>query len=287
MSETKAELLITLAIIVRSTSYLYSSNLIHVMGPFNILTLRFAVAFLIMALIFHKKVLGAPRQTIKHSAVLGGFLMLTMACELTGFKLTDAGITSFLETTSIVLVPLLHGLITRTRPAGYVLGCSAICLAGVGFLTLNNGFSAFNTGCLFPLTAAFLYANFIIFTGYFAKDDDPMTLGIWQLAFVSIFGIVATLLFEDIILPTTGRQVGSFLALILACSCFGFTAQSIAQKYIDVSTAGFICALSPLVVTVVGTIFLGESLGLHKVIGGALMLTGIFLLLHKQAKERK
>ena len=59
MSETKAELLIATAIIIRSTSYLFASNLIHIMGPFNIVSLRFALAFMLMAIVFHKKIMNA------------------------------------------------------------------------------------------------------------------------------------------------------------------------------------------------------------------------------------
>ena len=287
MSETKAELLIATAIIIRSTSYLFASNLIHVLGPFNILALRFGLAFVIMAVVFHKKIMHASRQTIKHSAVLGVLLTLTMGCELTGFRLTDAGITSFLENVSLVLVPLLNGIITKKRPEGDVLACCAICLAGVGFLTLNNGLSGLNVGSVFGIGAAFMYANFIIFTGHFAVDDDPTTLSILQLAFVAVFSAVFSLMFEDFALPTSGMQVVSFVMLAVVCSCFGFTLQSVGQKYVDVSKAGLLCAVSPLVVTIIGVGLLGESLGFDKIVGGVLILAGICTLVYRQGQRTK
>lgn len=287
MSELKAECLIAVAIIVRSMSYLFSSNLIHVLGPFNILSIRFSLAFIIMAVIFRKKVMAVSRQTLKHGGVLGLVLTLTMACELTGFRLTDAGITSFLEQVAIVLVPILHGLIIHKLPSREVLVCGLVCLTGIGFLTLNNGLAGLNWGCLFALLAAFLYAIFIIFTGRFAQDDDPMTLGIVQLIFVGIFGTVFSLLFETYTWPATGVQVGSLVMLAVACSCFGFTAQSVGQKYVDVGTVGLLCAISSLVVAIEGVLFLGESLKLNKIIGGALILVGICTLIYRQNKIQK
>lgn len=287
MSETKAELLIATAIIIRSTSYLFASNLIHIMGPFNILSLRFALAFMLMAIVFHKKIMNASRQTIKHSAVLGVLLTLTMACELTGFRLTDAGITSFLENVSIVLVPLLNGIITQKRPLGEVIACGMICLAGVGFLTLSNGLQGLNIGSFFGIGAAFVYANFIIFTGRFAMHDDPTTLSILQLAFVAIFSTCFSFGFENFVLPTTGMQLLSFVLLAIVCSCFGFTLQSVGQKYVDVSKAGLLCAVSPLVVTFIGVILLGENLGFDKIIGGILILAGICTLVYRQGKVLK
>ena len=78
-------------------------------------------------------------------------------------------------------------------------------------------------------------------------------------------------------MPQTGREWAMVLALALVCSCFGFTFQPVAQRYVSAERAGQFCALNPLSATILGTIFLHERLGLWGLIGAVLILAGILI----------
>lgn len=66
-------------------------------------------------------------------------------------------------------------------------------------------------------------------------------------------------------------------ALVIVCTGFGFTLQPLAQKHLSADTAGLICALSPLVATLMGWMFLGEPLTLLRLAGMAAVMASLFV----------
>ncbi len=70
---------------------------------------------------------------------------------------------------------------------------------------------------------------------------------------------------------------GPILYLALVCSCFGFTLQPVAQRYVSAERAGLFCALNPLTAAVLGGLVLHEDFGLSSVLGGVLILIGIVI----------
>ena len=55
MKPISAKLLLTAVFVARGTSFLFSKILMNTMSPMNILAVRFILAFLVLAVIFHKK----------------------------------------------------------------------------------------------------------------------------------------------------------------------------------------------------------------------------------------
>ena len=127
------------------------------------------------------------------------------------------------------------------------------------------------------MTAALFYTAVILLTGVLSRRGDPLVMGVAQVGTIALLATGASLLFETPRLPQTGREWGSILALALVCSCFGFTFQPVAQRYVSAERAGQFCALNPLSATILGTIFLHERLGLWGMIGAALILAGILI----------
>ena len=104
-----------------------------------------------------------------------------------------------------------------------------------------------------------------------------VVLGILQVGFIGLLGLAAAFLLEMPRLPQSGGEWGMILMLALVCSCFGFTLQPVAQRYVSAERAGTFCALNPLTAASLGTVFLHERLGLWGLAGAALILTGILI----------
>ncbi|MBQ4410635.1 MAG: DMT family transporter, partial [Firmicutes bacterium] len=84
-------------------------------------------------------------------------------------------------------------------------------------------------------------------------------------------------LFESPHLPQNAASWASILTLAIVCSGFGFTLQPVAQSGTSAETAGLLCALNPLVASVLGVVFLHEVLSAKAILGGLLVLAGIIL----------
>ena len=58
-----------------------------------------------------------------------------------GLQYTTAGKNAFLTSVYVVLVPFLYWVFYRKRPTAYNLAAAVLCLLGVGFLSLGEGFT--------------------------------------------------------------------------------------------------------------------------------------------------
>ena len=276
MSKKNAMLLMAAVMIARGTSFLFSKHLMNSLAPMNVLAVRFILAFFILLLIFNKRLFSCSRKDLQKGMWLGLSYTACMIAEMYGLRLIDTGTSSFIENSAVVIVPLYEAILTRSLPKKNILVCAAIAFAGVGFLTVSGG-SSLNIGILLAILAALIYGICVLLTKHFTQEGDPLCIGIYQLGFMGLFSALLTLIIDRPRLPESSSEWLMILMLSLVCSCFGFTLQPLAQKYISVETASVFTAVNPLSTCFIGVIFANESAGPMKLIGGLLIILAVIL----------
>ena len=276
-SRSRAELLLAGVITARATSYLFSKLIMQSMSMFNMLGIRFLLAFTLLLILFFKRIRKINRKTFAAGAVMGCLYFLVMTAELNGLKRTSSGNVSFLENTAIVIVPLLQAVLLRRFPRWKAVICALLCLIGVGFLTIGSGM-AFGAGEMFCMLAAFLYACAILTTDRLTHGNiDALASGIVQVGLIGTLSLTASLLFEAPRLPSGMLEWTGIVMLAVVCSGFGFTLQPVAQSGTTAERAGMFCALNPMVATILGIVFLHEAFTVQSAVGGGLILAGILI----------
>ena len=276
-SRSRAELLLAGVITARATSYLFSKLIMQSMSMFNMLGIRFLLAFTLLLILFFKRIRKINRKTFAAGAVMGCLYFLVMTAELNGLKRTSSGNVSFLENTAIVIVPLLQAVLLRRFPRWKAVICALLCLIGVGFLTIGSGI-AFGAGEMFCMLAAFLYACAILTTDRLTHGNiDALASGIVQVGMIGALSLTASLLFEAPRLPSGMLEWTGIVMLAVVCSGFGFTLQPVAQSGTTAERAGMFCALNPMVATILGIVFLHEAFTIQSAVGGGLILAGILI----------
>ena len=284
LTRSQAELLLAGVIIARATSYLFSKLILQGMGMFNLLGVRFCLAFAALAVLFFPRLKAANRKTVMAGAVMGGMYFLVVASELCGLKRMSSGNASFLVNTSIVLVPLLQAVIARHLPHKKLILAVLLCFFGVGILTLGEGLG-FGTGERWCLLAAFLYACTILVTDRLSHGGiDTLTAGVIQVGTIGALSLLSSFLTESPRLPEGTMEWVGILMLAVVCTCFGFTLQPVAQSGTSAERAGMFCALNPLVAAGLGVAFLHEPFTGKTLAGGLLILLGILIA---ELPERK
>lgn len=274
--------------IARGSSFLFSKSLLSSIEPLNLLGIRFLLAFLILFVLFFRKVIADIRMNPRIlcvSLLLGGVYFLCMAAELIGLQYTTAATCSFLENSAIVIVPVAEAVLLRRFPKPVIIISTIITFTGIGLIVLCNpagggGFLAgshLGPGELLCMIAALTYAAAIIITDRISKEYDPLTLGILYVGFMGLLGLAASLVFETPHLPQSGTQWLMLLALAVLCTAFGFTVQPIAQKPLSSESAGIICAINPLTTAVLGWLLMGDALGASGTAGAVLIIAGIVI----------
>ena len=277
LTRRQSEILLAAVISARATSMLFSKIVLAGMDVFNLMALRSLIAFALLIPLFHRQLRAAKPAEYRAGFIMGTLFFLTMATELASLRYAPTSTVAFLQNTAIVIVPFLQAVLLRRSPEKKAITASLICLAGVALLTLA-GNAGPAIGIVLALASAFCYAFTIIATDRLSHSGiDSLTAGILQVGAVCALSLAASFLFESPHLPQNAASWACILALAIVCSGFGFTLQPVAQSGTSAETAGLLCALNPLVASVLGVVFLHEVLSAKAILGGLLVLIGITL----------
>lgn len=278
MSRKHGEWLLAFLIIAQSTSFLFNVLSLESLAPFNLLGVRFLLAFCVLAVIFWRKLAKVQLKTIFHGAILGAFYFTSISLELHALHYTDSSTAALIENSAVVFVPLAEAVIARKLPGKQSMISAMITLAGVAFLTVGrSGSFHLGKGEILCLLCAMVYSSAIMVTCRITRNDDALMMGVFQVGFIGFFAAIASFLTEAPRMPTGEREWAMIIALALVCSCVGFTLQPYAQSRTTPERASMFCPLSPLTAAVLGAIFLRERLGVMGIIGGVLILGGMVL----------
>lgn len=281
LDKNKAMILMASIMVARGSSFIFSKWLMDDLEPMNVLSVRFCLAFVILAVIFHKKLLVLDKKTVFKGMLLGMGYTLNMLVEMYSLKLIDAGTCSFIENSAIVIVPLYVAVQTRTLPQKKTVYCALIAFAGVGLLTISGGATSFNLGSFLAILGALIFGVCVLITDYVSRDGDPITMGVLQIGFMGLFSTILTFATEKPRLPQTDIEWSMILMLALVCSCFGFTFQPLAQKYLSAETAGVFTAINPLSTCFLGILLGQEDADGFKLLGGILVVIAVLLSIRK------
>ncbi len=284
MTQKKADLLIATISMAWGTSYLLMKLGLTGIAPCTLIALRFGFAFAITGVIFPRRIMQTDLRTLAYSALVGLILFGIFIALLYGLKTTTASAAGFLTSTTVIFVPLLQALLTRRLPKPPIIAGVLVIMTGIGLLTIKNSL-VIESGSALCLLGAFFYAVHIIVTNSFAQKTDALQLGICQLGFATVYGLIFSVLFEKPAFPATPTEWVAVLGLAVVCSAFGFVVQPIAQQFTTPERTGILFALEPVFAALFGFVFLQEILQLQGYIGAVLVLCGVFIAGLQQPKD--
>ena len=199
-TQHRADALIGLVAMAWGSSYLLMKVGLGTIPPFSLIALRFLIAFFVVSLLFREKTKQTTPRTLLRGSILGLFLFGLFAFLIHGMQTTSTSNAGFLTSTTVVLVPVFHALITRRLPNRPIVIGTLLTMTGIGFMTLQQSMTL-HSGDVFCLIGAVVYAFHILLTADFTKKEDGLLLGIWQLGFAGLYGLICTMLFETPTLP--------------------------------------------------------------------------------------
>lgn len=273
-TQLKADFMMLIVTMIWGSSYLFMKMGLDSFQGFNLIALRFGLAFILAGAVFYKRLLHINFKTCFFGFILGSILFFLMSVVTIGLKYTSISNAGFLFSLSVVFVPLLLAIFFRKRPEKKVVFGVIASITGIALLTLNHELTI-NSGDVLIIVGAIFYAIFIIVTDKFTKSVDSIPLGILQLGFAGVWGLLFSLFFEKPHLPTTTESWVAILALSILCSAIGFIGQAYAQKYTTPTHTGLIFSLEPVFAALFAFIFVAETLPAKGYIGAILILIGV------------
>ncbi len=275
----KADLLLVMSTFFWGSSYYLSDFCMSELSPMSLNAFRFVSGFLILALIFHKRMRKLNRKTLFYSLIVGFALTGTYIFYGYGITMTSLSNAGFLCALAVLFTPILNLIVYRIIPDHKFLPSMILCVTGLALLTLGDGLSL-NLGDIFCLVESLCYSIDLLITEKAVKDPevDALGFGICQLGVVGILSIVFALLFEEFTLPSSPQVFSVALFLGIFCSGITFAIQSVQQQYTSANHVGLIFTLEPVFAAIVSYVVVGERLSTRGYIGAALMLVSLVLM---------
>ena len=287
MKESSAKILLIFVFLSRAGAYIFSKLALQELTPFLTTGYRFTLSCLLLLLFFHKRIFQAVRadkSILGKSALLGTLLFFVMFFELTGLKTADVHTIALLESLNTIFIPLLLSLRFKKLPAMKIVLGGAFILLGEFCLTWKDGGFSFTGGEIFGLFSAITYALYIIFTGSTSRTSDPFSLGVLHMGVIGGLSLIVSAFQGGFPVPVQAATWLSLAFQILICSCFGFTFQPVAQKYIPSEEAGMFGIIVPLGASLLGHLVFGEVFGPGGILGALYIVTGL-LTVNRPAKK--
>lgn len=270
---TQADIAFLFIVVLWGSAFALAKGALDYITPILFVIVRFLLAGAIWFILFgsalRKMKAGTWRRGIILGTVLGGGFVL----QTVGLDITRASMSGFLTGLSVVIVPFLVIFVERKIPRITSLAGVIICTLGLYLLTSPTG-AGFNTGDLFTIGAAFLFALYIVLVEVYTSEYDTRALTLIQVAGILLVAIPATFIFESPAVTLNWSLVWRCLALG-TMAAVTLALQIYWQRYISATRAAVIITLETPLAAFFAFLFLGEILTGAAYTGGGLIFLGM------------
>lgn len=277
-TQLMADLGLLFVAMIWGTGFVFSKQAVNEMHPMLLMSIRFTSAFLISALFFCKKLRQIDFGLFKGGVIVGIFLFLAYATQMTGLQYIGAGRQAFETGIYVILVPFGYWLVRHRRPSRYNFIAALIMLMGMACLTLEPGEGVnFNQGDAWTLLCAFLFAAQIIANGFYVEKYDAVLLTIVQLGTASVLSILYCLIAGYSLAGIS--RLGWLSALYLGFFSTFLCAllQTICQKYTSDSHAAILMCMETVFGSLASFIFLHEYFTPLMIVGFVLIFGAVII----------
>lgn len=277
--QKRADLLFLIITGFWGASYYLTDLCMKEMPPMFLNAFRFISAFLILGIVFFKKIVKVNLITIKYSILIGIALTGTYIFYAYGISRTSLSNAAFICALPVAITPLLEFLFKGIRPSKKLFTCLVLCTFGLALLTLSDTLKP-ELGDIICLGVPLCYAIDLVITEKAVKTDgvDALSMGVFELAFVGVVTFILSLIIEEPHFPNSASVWTAALFLGLFCTGIAFVVQAIQQKYTTASHVGLIFTLEPVFASVIAFIFANEILRPRSYVGMFLMIVSLVLM---------
>ncbi|HTC35462.1 MAG TPA: DMT family transporter [Bryobacteraceae bacterium] len=243
------------------------------------LTLRFSIAAVALAIIFHKE-FRAPnaRASLGRGVIAGIFLFGGYVLQTAGLQYTSASKAGFITGMYVPLVPIIGGLVLQKLPQISELIGIAIACAGMVLLTVQKDIFDINRGDLLVLGCAAAYSCHILILGRFSPQSNVGVLTVAQIATGALLGASTFWWIEPVRLAWTPNVWLALGVTSLLATALAFFVQTWAQRYSSPTRTVLIFSLEPVFAWLTSYLITGEVLSGRGVAGAVLILIGILVV---------
>lgn len=259
------------------SGFVVSAISLEYFSPYQILTMRFLLAFILMGAIFFGQLKHATKKTYLKGIGLGTILYLAFLFQTVGLVYTTPSKNAFLTAFNVVLVPFIGALFFRRKVTAPAIVGALLSIGGIAVISLND-FHSVNFGDMLTLVCALLFALQIIFTNRFVLGENIYALTTIQMGTATLLGVLVSLVRGEFMFPAAAEGYFSIIYLGTVSTMLGFLIQTASQQFTKETETAIILSLEAVFGMVASALFLKEEITLRMLIGAALILAGVLVV---------
>src|ERR1700722_5257990 len=279
----RAYLLMTFVVAVWGSTFVVVKGALADATPAAFNLARMVLAFLVLAVAYHRSWHGIRRDQLATGALVGLCLAAGYQFQTTGLVRTTPSKSAFITGLVVVLVPLFSS-IPALRPPGArtprwnaFLG-AALAFGGILLLTAPPALQAGNSvagiarfmpdltsinfGDVLTLGCSIAFAFHCIALGHASPRIGFRPLAILQVGFCALFMALSLPLIERPHIAWTPRLIVAMVVAAVLATAAAFSIQSWAQSILPTTHTALLLTLEPVFAWITAYLFTGERLGL-------------------------
>jgi drug/metabolite transporter (DMT)-like permease len=293
----RAYLLMTFVVAVWGSTFVVIKGALADATPAAFNLARMTLAFLVLAVAYHRDWRGIQRWQVGIGAVVGLCLAAGYQFQTIGLVRTTPSKSAFITGLVVVLVPLFSAIPGLRPPGARAPRWNAFTGAGLAFVgillltappaaqSVDAGgvagllpdLSSINVGDLLTLGCSISFAFHCLALGHASPRIAFQPLALLQVGFCAVFMALSLPLTERPHIAWTPRiAVALAIAAVLATAA-AFSIQSWAQSILPTTHTALIMTLEPVFAWITSFVFTGERLGMRPAVGALMILAGISL----------
>lgn len=249
------------------------------MNTFYLMWLRFLGSFMLLSILFRKKIKKVSKDDLKAGVILGIIQYFGYVFQTYGAAHTTVGKNAFFTAINVIIVPYIFWILNKKRPDIFSFSASIICMIGVGIMSLdgNLSFTHLNKGDVMTIISAFFFALQVAYTGYFGRKVHPMNLVLLQM-------LVGGLLFAGTqfatsglreVIPLHGETLMAIIYAVVFSTAIPMLLQIYCQRLTTATRASILMSTESMFAPIFAFFVLGEIMTLRVALGAVFILFSV------------
>lgn len=268
-----ADFLLLIVAIFWGVTFKLVQNAIADMPVFIFLFWRFFLSFLLMFILFYKKI-SFDKESLKAAFLLGVFNFLVFSFQTFGLLYAPSSVVAFITGLYVILTPIVAFFIFKKRISPYAIIGVILAFLGIYLLTGAN-IGSFGKGELYTFIATVFVALHINYTDIFSKKYNLYTLVTFQFLAVALLSLIF-IPFEKGSVTFSKDVIIALTVTVLFATVFAYFIQTYAQKFTTSTKTAIIFAMEP-VSAAIFAYFYGETLSLIQITGAVLVILAMLI----------
>ena len=240
-----------------------------------LLAIRFTGAFILLAIVFHRRFQALNRTYIINGFWMGTWLISAYIIQTVGLIYTTPGKNAFLTAIYCVLVPFFFWFLTKEKPDVYNIVAAVLCIAGIGFVSLGENLSI-GLGDVLSIICGVFYAIHIVISAKYTRGKvDVILLTIVQFFFAAMWSWAGGLLFEEFPTNLGNSALFSLAYLSIFATAVALCCQMVGIQKTTPAVASLILSLEAVFGVIFSVMVGAETITTQLIIGFILIFLAI------------